>query len=230
MNRLSKTAALGAIAFALTAQAGFAAASLAVNNGAAMNGTSNGLQVVVPSKGTTFGDSAYVNSTEPNAETHYLMRFWINPCGMTIPNDGAGGSTNYFRFLFGTDANAGAGSTPFTHLIGFIARSPGAPGNYRILFWFGNNALGYEFAGGTFLTPFSGCGPARVEVEWTKATSGANGKFKLTNLTNAAAVVDRSDLDNGNLQVDDVYIGYLYSNGNGNVSGSFAFDEFESFR
>jgi hypothetical protein len=223
MKRITLHAVLGAALLLLTAQAGFAAASLSVNGTAKIVGNF-GLEVIIPSKGTVFGDSAYVQSAHPSGESHFKARFWIDVADMTIPNTVLG--QNYFRFMYI------AGTTPnFVNVVGFITKSLGS-GNYRIIYWTGNDALGYEFAGGLFLTSGATPLPAQIEVEWTKATGvGANnGVFKMTNISDSGNFAIKSNIDSDTLEVDDVYIGYHYAASNAAISGSYDSDEWESYR
>ena len=70
---MKKVLTLAAVAV-LAASTAFAANTITVTNGAAMNGTTFGMQTNLD--GST--NNVFVESQHPNNETHYRARFWLN--------------------------------------------------------------------------------------------------------------------------------------------------------
>lgn len=206
------------LAILFVSGAAFAANTVAVTAGAAMNGTNFGLV-------TSINDNsdAYVDSEHPNGEKIYRVRFWVRPQALPIGLGDSG--TNNIRFLAAHDVG------PYgQHIIGFFTRSLG-DNAWHLIVWIGNDNQEFEFAGNIFLGGPSA--PDRhVEIQWAAASSdGANdGMLSVNGLWNPNIIDGRSDLDNDEGDVDGIRIG-LMANGNpSGITGTYNFDEFESFR
>lgn len=211
------------VAFALVMAlclAGFASASsLAVNAAAAMNGTAFGLQV----NQTAAATDAYVESTHPVSETHYLMRFWVNPSGLPIAEGAAG--TNSIRFFRLNDQADGGDPNPRgTFLVGFFTKSPGDH-DYHMIFWAKQD-------GGTTYTSignlFIGALQSQIEAEFTAADSGTISV--VMKKLGTAQVITRSDLNLGDADVDFIDVGTFTNSNPSAIAGNYFFDEFESYR
>ena len=211
------------VAFALVMAlcvAGFASASsLAVNGAAAMNGTTFGLQV----NQTAAATDAYVESTHPVFETHYLMRFWVNPSGLPIAEGAAG--TNHLRFFRLNDQADGGDPIPRgTFLVGFFTKSP-VDHEYHLIIWAKQDgATAFTSVGNLFI----GSAPSQIETEFTAADSGTTSV--VMKKLNTAQVITRSDLNLGDADVDFIDVGTFTNSNPSGIAGNYFFDEFESYR
>lgn len=222
MNRLSKLALMAALVVAVAAAPAWAA-TVAVNAGAAQNGTNFGaLFTLSPDT-----DEAYVRTDHPTAENHYLFRFWIDPTGLVdLPLNTL--STHNVRFLRVNDQDNGGGDVVRgTFLVGFITKSP-SDLQYHMIFWAKQDGgTAFNSVGNLFL----GNGPRQIEVEFTRADSGTTSLVMKT-LDGTPQTITRNNLNLGDADVDLTDIG-IFSNSNPSVldaDNKFEFDEWESFR
>lgn len=208
--RLIALAGVALLAFGTAASAD----SLAVNATCALNGTTNGLQVIKNTATTSPG--AFVRSNEPNDESHFIVRFWIDPKSMDIPAP----PNDYFQFLRTGHETVGSS------IILFLKRN-NSNGSYRLTTYARreDNPPTYKFIGESFLVGDGG--PAKqVEVEWTAGSPGTvtvkiDGSQAYTNT-----------VTNPNSEVDTVRIGVFEADGAAIPSGDnfYCFDEYESYR
>ena len=199
------------VALALVIASTANAATLTVNAGCALNGTNFGLEV-----NKDVVDDAYVRSDHPTDETNILVRFWIDPDNLNIPQiEGL----NAFQFLRG--GHEGVGAT----LIAFLKRGVSS-GNYRLTVYArrddGPNT--YKLAGEGFLQLFGGA-PSLVEISWSRGNPGTvsasvNGSQIFTNtVLNVAA------------EIDTIRWGVFAADGTAITGDStFCLDEWESYR
>lgn len=199
------------LALVLAAASTANAASLAVNATCALNGTNFGLEI-----NKNVVDDAFVRSDHPTDESHMLIRFWIDPDTINIPQ--VEGS-NYFQFLRGGHETVG------TTLIAFLKRGV-ASGNYRLTVYArrDDGPATYKFIGEGSLQIFNAA-PVQVEIEFTRGNPGTvtakvNGVQILTNtVLNAAA------------EIDTIRWGVFAADGPA-IAGdaTFCLDEYESYR
>lgn len=95
-----------AIAFALLNSPAFAQTSLQVVPGAALNGTTQGLEVTFDSANRT---AAYVRDDTPDNESVYRASFWIDPNSAVLNSGGNGRMTSLFLARGGANGAATAG-------------------------------------------------------------------------------------------------------------------------
>lgn len=220
MKRIVLVAA--ATTFALAAAAHAANTLTVVQPG--INSTGNALQINLDDTST----NVYVETTEPTAETHYKIRFWIDP-------------TNLSNLAPNTSIRIGAvNSTAFGQRLVFFLRhdAPGTTPQFQVNAW-GLQDTGepasYTFLRGVNMGPVSGAVPNQVEIEWTRSTGSgqANGIFRIQRITPGNVGVNQqlSNLTMFNFTVDDARFGVLANSGTNMLgAGSYKFDEFESFR
>jgi hypothetical protein len=213
------------------AGAAFATNSLIVNAGSALNNTGFGLQVTVD--GST--NNVYVQSDHPNAETHYLARFFICPSSLALnPNTSV-------RVMAVGDATLGQ------HIMGFMRRDMPGGGLDQWLFntWvslsdsapttyvFGTSTFVSMNAAGTESCATTSASHRWFEIEYTAGT-GADGSLYVRRLVyNGSTFVEKSVLSRNTdgLKVDNIRIGALAGSGaNASAAGDYKFDEFESYR
>jgi hypothetical protein len=217
MSRLRITF-LAAAVLLLSATGAFAANGISVQGAAAQNGTSFGLQVNLD--GST--NLAYVLSEHPVAESHYLLRFWLQPA--TMLNLGLDTAVRIGQI---SDETAGA------IVVVFLRHDDPAAGGdtYRINTWVKEDSGTFRFGGGHFLSFDNNPTPRQIEIEWTQATApGANnGALTVTRVGGPTSTI--SDIDNDTHAVDRAFWGIMAPGGaNMTGAGSFYFDEYESYR
>lgn len=213
----------------LCSTSAFAANSLGVSTGAALNGTSNGLEVTVD--GST--NNVFVESVHPNNETHYRARFFICPGALDLaPN------TSVRIAAIGDD-------TLGQHIMVFLRRDVPGVDQWLLNTWVSvsDGSPGtYQFGTSTFLA-INGAGAESCatnsdahrwfEIEFTAGT-GADGQVAVRRLVyNGSNLVEKfvSNRDTDTLQVDNIRIGALAGSGaNAAAASSYFFDEFESYR
>jgi hypothetical protein len=226
-----KTLVIAALALLATGTA-FAANSLVVNAGAALNNTNFGLQVNVD--GST--NNVYVESDHPNAETHYVARFFL------CPNDLALQANRSIRIGAVGDATLGQ------HIVLFLRRDI-APATQADQWLFNTwisqsdgNPTTFIFGTSIFLT-LNGAGAEDcsttssahrwLEIEYTAGT-GADGQLAARRLVyNGSTLVEKfvNNRSTANLHVDNIRIGALAGSGGfATAASSYYFDEFESYR
>ena len=227
-----RTFVIMAAAAVCLAGSAFAANTLTVNAASALNNTGFGMQVALDGPST---NNVYVQSDHPNAESHYLARFFICPSSLALdPNTSV-------RVLAIGDATLGQ------HVIGFLRRDMPGGGIDQWLFntWISasdSTPTTYLFGTSTFVVT-NGAGaesclttsPAHrwFEIEYTAGT-GADGSLYVRRLVyNGSTLVEKSVLarNTDTLKVDNIRIGALAGSGvNASGVGDYKFDEFESYR
>jgi len=204
----------------------FAANSLSVTSNAALNGTTKGLEVHVDPSAT---NTVYVQSNEPNNETHMKVRLWMSAANLDAPSSGGGRTLRFMNWRDNDDSG-------LPHKIFFIQRQNGNGNNWRLAVWSRNtDSNSYEYAGGTFLFSYKntgGSGKIQLECEWTKATSGANGILDCHKVGKTGFI--NSHLSDSARQTDDVQLGFFdfdgFPNGVSDGNSSLYLDEYESYR
>jgi len=197
-----------------------AVSSLAVNAGAALNGTNFGLQVIID---PTASNNTFVRSDHPTDETTLEIRFRMRINDLISPQIGPG------RILRIANLRADAGAP---HKILFIQRQE-TTGNWRFIAWsLQDTGGGYAFCGSFFLDTYQGTADRQIRCNWTRETAagGNNGIFRCerTDLP-ASQFFVRSDLDDFTQQTDAVQFGYFDFDVFAG-SGSYDFDEAEIYR
>lgn len=219
---MKSAVAVAALSLAL-APAAFAANSITVVT-PGLNSTGHTMQVNLDDT----SNNVFVETQHPNAETHYRMRFWVNPSGLSAlaPN---------------TAVRIGAiNSSTFGQRIVLFLRhdAPGTPAQYQVNVW-GLQDPGapasYSFINGVNIGPVAGAVPNQVEVEWTRSTGAGNadGIIRIQRITPGNTGIDqvRNDLIMHDFTVDDARFGLLAGSGtNMTGPGNYKFDEFESYR
>ncbi len=199
------------VALLLAVASGANAASLAVNAACALNGTNFGLEV----NKAVVGD-AHVRSDHPTDEDHMLIRFWIDPDTINIPQ--VEGS-NYFQFL--RAGHAGVGTT----LIAFLKRGV-ATGNYRLTVYAARDdgPATYKFIGEGSLQVFNGA-PVQVEIEFQRGNPGT-----VTAKVNNVQIMTNTVI-NVAAEIDTIRWG-VFAGDPPAISGdaTFCLDEYESYR
>jgi hypothetical protein len=219
---MNRTAALLAVGIVASGSAVFASNSLTVVP-TGLNGTNHSLQVNLD----TSTNNVFVVTQHPNGETHYRFSFWIDPTQLTnlAPNSSIRiGAVN--SDLYGQ------------RLVIFLRRdSPGTPDQYQINCW-GLEDTGeptsYSFLKGVNMGPYSGAVPNQVEIEWTRSSgeSLADAVFRIQRITPGNVGLNQTkNLTMYHFVVDYALFGVLAGSGNHMTgSGSYLFDEFQSFR
>lgn len=213
---------MAAAIFALATTA-YAANSLTVVQ-PGINSTGSALQVNLDDTSTT----VYVETQEPSGETHYKIRFWVDPTDLAnlAPNTslriGAVNSTTFGQRLVFFLRHDAPGTAPQFQVNAWGLQDTGEPANYT-------------FLRGVNVGPVSGAVPNQVEIEWTRSSGAAqaDGVFRIQRITPGNTGVNQqlSNLTMYNFTVDDARFGVLAGSGTNMLgAGSFKFDEFESYR
>ena len=225
MNPVNKVAV---VAVALLGVALFAGTSYAANNlqvvGPGLNGTNYGLQVNVQPGQT---NNVFVESDHPNDETHYRIKFWLDPSGLDIPCNtsirmGAIGSFSGGQriVLFLRRACANGGTTDIYQINAWGMEDNGFPATYRFLV-------------GVYATLVASPQPEQFEIEWTASTgpSTSDGIYKVSRLGPNPGSQTVNNLDMSDFTVQYIRIGALAGSGSHALSNtSYMFDEFGSYR
>lgn len=201
------------VAGALVLSAGAAqAASLTVNDACKLNGTNFGLQVTK----NPVGD-AFVRSDHPTNETHFRVKFWVDPNSMDIPAP----PNDYFQFLRTGHETVG------TSLILFLKQAPS--NNYRLTAYVRveGQATTYQLVGEAFLQTIGGA-EVPVEVEWQRGAPGFVKVWINTANTNPPTF-QKLNANNPTSEVDTVRWGVFAGDGPV-VTQPFCLDEYESYR
>lgn len=219
-----KKVALTLVVLMLTlVPASFAANTLTVN-GPGLNSTSFALRVNLDDT----ANNVYVETQHPTAETHYLIRFWVDPTALSTL------SAN-------TSIRMGAiNSTAFGQRIVIFLRhdAPGGAPQFQINTWGMQDAGApstYTFLKGVNIGPVAGAVPNQVEIEWTRSTGAGqpNAIFRIQRITPGNVGTNQllNNLTMFDFTVDDARFGVLAGSGtNMAAAGSYKFDEFESYR
>jgi hypothetical protein len=210
-----------AFLLAATASAALAANSLSViNNPNKTNNTTNKSLHIIHT--TDSANNVYVEDLSPNNESHYKIRFWVNPYTLKVePNK------SIRLGAFGGDGGGGG-----QHVVIFLKRND-ADNSWRVNTWYKTETSGYGAGPGVFL--MSQASPnnwRQVEIEWTRSTGANNGTLSVSRTAPTSAnPPDATGLDNETFDVDDIRLGSLAGSGiNTNGNGGPLFDEFESYR
>ncbi len=207
----------------LLAPAAFAANSLTVS-APGLNSTGFALRVNLDDT----SNNVYVESQHPTAETHYLMRFWVDPtllstlaANTSIRIGGVNSTANGQRIVLFLKHDAPGGAPQF-QVNAWGMQDAGAPSTFT-------------FLKGVNVGPVTGAVPNQVEVEWTRSLGAgqANAIFRIQRITpgNVGLNQQLSNLTMFDFAVDDVRFGVLAGTGtNMTAAGSYKFDEFESYR
>lgn len=202
----------------LAAGPALAVNELDVTNAAAQNGTTWGLAIEID--GST--NNVFVESAHPTDETHYLIRFWLDPEVLSLDENSA------VRFGGIGDDNATFGQ----HVLLFLRRdNPGSVNQYLLNAWGRSDTGNYVFMGSLFFGFPTNPLPRQIEVEWTAASApGANdGSLRVTRVGGPQFIVNSMDTDQ--INVDNIRIGALAGSGASAAAPSaLYFDEFESYR
>ena len=198
----------------------------------------NDLQVVAPGLNSTgnalridlddSNNNVFVETQHPSGESHYRIRFWIDPTGLAnlAPNTS-------IRI-------GGINSTDHGQRIVFFLRhdSPGSPAQYQVNVWGMQDAGApstYTFIKGVNVGPVATPVANQVEIEWTRSSNTGVGDaiIRIQRITpgNVGTNQQNSTLVMRNFLVDDSRYGVLAGSGTNMTGlGSFKFDEFESYR
>jgi hypothetical protein len=184
------------------------AGDLSVSAGAAMDGTSFGLQALVDDQA-----GLYVQDDSPDGETRYRARFLLDPSGFD-PGETAG----HFRvrvFLAFEDA-------PFRRLVQVILKRQG--GQYGLAARVRRDDDSLADTGFSAVN----AGPHVVEVDWRRSNGPGAGDGVFEMWIDGASVASLSGLDNDARAVDFVRLGAMSVKSG--ASGTLGFDEFASRR
>jgi hypothetical protein len=215
---MMKKIAIAVVLALVFATSGFAVNHLVVNAGAALNGTNFGLAVQHDGS----ANNVYVDSLHPTDESHYLIRFWIDPATLDLDPATA------IRIAGIGDDVAGQ------HVVLLLRRDIAtSPHQWLVNAWRKDDTGTFVFANSLFHSFIDAADKKRqYEFEWTAATAPGsnNGSFRMTRLNPTVVNKLNSNLDNDTLQVDNIRIGTLNGQGVSANSGEYHFDEFESYR
>jgi hypothetical protein len=228
MNSMRRRAILGLGLLLMAASPVLADNAMSVTVAAALNGTSNGLQIDIDN---TASNAVYVQSDEPNAETGMRVVWRMKIDQLNAPQTGPGRNFRFMNFVDSDD-------TLNPHKVFFLQRQ--ASGNWRLAVWTRDtSASSYVFAGGHFVATNASANDIQMECEWTKdPTAGATGDGTLT-CTRLAPVCGNpnctftvSTLNDDLRQTDSVQWGFFDFDGfpGAASSGVMKFDEYESYR
>ncbi len=184
---------------------------------AALGGSHYGLVVKIVDSAS----NAYVESADPDGERTFTARFWLDPSKLDIPLVAGQNNVSILRARMNGCCQ---------HVNLFISRSL-RTGDYRLNAWVREGSGGFlHFGAGILLTSGTDPGPSKVQLEWRAATGpdAEDGLIGLTNLSTAESD-HRRNLDNHAFVIDSVLIG-TFTTANGGATGSYFFDEYESFR
>lgn len=214
-NIMSRSLLILAVA-ALLAPAAFAQNSLAVNNAAALNGTSFGLEVSLD--GST--NSVFVEESDlTNDETVYRGQFWLDPNSLSM----AAGS-RFAAIVIRTDGGGNIGRLQLNR--------NAADTSYRVRYQHRNAAGDYV---GTRLggngTKFISIGDNPVLVTFEATIGGGGVGFIQITVDDNGTVTTHERGPFGNAANGDIDAVRAGARGtSAALNGSYYFDEFESFR
>ncbi len=213
MKRSTQLAlALGLIGLLSTASA-YGAASLAVTNAAAMNGTTFGLAV---SFNGVAGGPAYVQDATPNSEGTFSAFFWIDPGTMTASDALQHSHTVYS--IHNPDDGVAVVRLDLYRLSGGTMRVRAAcrldDGTYQRTTLITLGPVGAE-------------PPREVQLEW--GAGAGTGFCRMTRFGGTNPSVEVTGLDNDTLSVRRARLGATFSI-DANVTGTTFLDEYRSFR
>jgi len=204
-----------------------AANSIAVN-GPGLNGTNYKLAITDEDDCGAADTPVFVQSDEPNNESHIKMKFYLNAETLVAPASGGGRA---FRFLNLQDADDVA--NPVAIL--FMQRQV-TTGNWRLIGWIRNTAgSSWQYVGSLFAFSYqSAASSPQFECDWYAASAPGTARFTCTKVGTAQMFDSGTTLQTNDRGVDSVQIGYFdydgYGGGGCNGGGSLNFDEYESYR
>jgi hypothetical protein len=192
----------------------FAANSLAVTAGGAA-GSDFKLEVICDGS----SNNVFVQSNHPTGESHYLIRFWMNPALLNL--------TANQSIRIGAIGDNVQGQ----HVLLFMKRNM-ADNSFRLNTWYNTDTGPYTAGPGVFLMLQTNQNQWRqVEVEFTAGTApGSNdGELVVRRIAPTAASASVTGLNTSQRGVDNFRWGSLAGTcASGN--GAFYLDEFESYR
>ena len=219
MTKIKYTVLLAALVVLLPAMA--TANALDVNANAALTGSVGtacggspcGLEVQI-----TDLDKAYVASTHPDAETHVVITFRVDPNDISMPDFG-GGLPGRMRILKGYSDAASAKQ----HLFVTVKRNNADTG-YRLATLQRNNNGDFAFIGEFFL----GNKDSEIKIDWTAGNPGTVVVYR-----DGTEFARRETLNFANHNIDEVRLGAPGGDPDAitaGVSGSVYLDEYVSTR
>jgi len=219
MTKIKYTVLLAALVVLLPAMA--SANALDVNAGAALTGSVGtacggspcGLEVQI-----TDQDQAYVASTHPDAETHVVITFRVDPNDIVMPDFGASLPGRMRILKAFSDA-----SSARQHLFVTVKRNKADTG-YRLATLQRNNNGDFAFIGEFFL----GNKDSEIKVDWTAGNPGTVVIYR-----DGDELARRETLNFANHNIDEVRLGAPGGDPDAitaGVNGSILLDEYVSTR
>lgn len=215
---MKRTMLLGLVlgaACLVTVSPAFGAATLTVNNSAAMNGTTFGLQVTLDGAA---GGPAYVQDATPANEATFRGLFWLQP--RTLVNT----SGNFREHTVYSIHNPGDGVA----VVRVDMRKLDPSGTVRV------RAVCREDDGSYQRTAFISLGAAgseperQVVLEW--ANGAGTGFCRITRQANGGTLTEEVlNLDNDTLSIKRARLGAVVGI-DAQLSGNYDVDQYESFR
>jgi hypothetical protein len=211
-----KKVLVGLLGVALAGSAG--AASLAVTNAAALDGTF-GLEIQLGSAANAFVEESVAH----NAETTYTTRFKINPGTASLtPNTS-------IRFGAWGATNGAIGQ----HLLLFLRRDQPGGGidQYLVNAWGRDEAGPYVFYGSIFHSFVASPLTREYEMQWNASDPAGsnNGNWTLLRVDNPGPTTRTQVNKDYDFDITNVRIGSLNNQGS-NGTGNVYFDSFSAFR
>ena len=217
-----KQFAVAVVALGLASAPLFGSNSLSVTSGAALEG-SKGLQVACD--GST--NNVYVESQEPNGETHYLAKFLIRPSTLNITIPKAVRIANIF--------------TPQGQSVLLFLKRTDSAWQLKLKYQDETNPGFARLSNQSLVLAGSENVIKQVEIEWQSDTSnGATNGFIRMRRCNADGVSGCSgwrssdaigNIDNDQMTIEAFRLGIVAGTGNQcGGAGNYHFDGFQSFR
>ncbi len=208
-RKMQMSLVVGFIAGLGLAASAFAVNSLAVN-APGLNGTGFKLEATL----TASANNVYVETQHPVDESHYLARFWVGRGTLTYP------ANTSIRFgAIGDDVNG-------QRIVLFLKKNPN--NTIHVNTWHQLDTGGFVFGCTIFLSGSAATVARQFELEYTQSGGANTGQIILKRIDNGNTCT-LSGLDMDNFQVDSARFGVIGGSGV-NASGTFNFDEFESYR
>jgi len=208
-----------------------AANSIAVN-GPGLNSTNFKLAITDEDDCGAADTPVFVQSDEPNNESHIKMKFYLNAETLTAPPAGGGRA---FRFLNLQDADDPA--NPVAIL--FLQRQS-TTGKWRLVGWIRDTETpGWIYAGSLFAFDYqSAASQPQFECDWYAAGAANTARFTCMKVGTPQVFDTGTTLPTNDRGVDSVQIGFFDYDGYGGVTGpnmctgggALNFDEYESYR
>jgi len=210
LGRVVQLAVVAGAAFFLATGAQ-AASTITVNGTAAIHG-SFGMSTNLDGTAT----NAYVEDQSPNAESRYVIDFWVNRGTLTYP------ATTSVRI--GAVGTTGGGQ----HFILFLKKNPN--NTIHLNTWHLNDTGSYVFGCTIFLSNATASVSRQFHIDYKTPTApGANdGSVDIRRVDNGNGCT-LTGLDNDTKTADNIRWGVLSGSG-ANATGSYYFDDFVSTR